>query len=374
MFARPAGVGQPGTDGGVSAIPEHDVTETATAKRPPKWSMRHWPVRWKVVAIALVPLVLAMAFGGLRIYSAISEAGHLRLAADRAEVVPATTKYMSALDVALMANSTGADVVGARKNYDARKYELQSRLAGTDADADVRAGVSTLLDGGQALVDKVASNSIGLRDRVAAYAPILLTAENVINGSVRVDSEKIRAQAEGLSRAVGAAGQMLMQRLLVTRGADLPEPDLRNAMITLAGTEPSTLFGMSEILGVGSPDAKALQQEMVTRMTIISDPGSVLVNNPVLLRSIQIDRSDRRPGHQPHHRVGDHVGGGPRLQSTRRRHPRHGPHRGGHRGRTGRRVPGGAVTGPAVAGAARQRPESRPRRPRAGDRPGACRR
>ncbi len=287
MFARPAGVGQPGTDGVMTGDPEIDATETATARRPPKWSMRHWPVRWKVVAIALVPLVLAVAFGGLRIYSAITEADHLRLAADRAEVVPATTKYMSALNVALVANSTGADVEGARKNYDARKYELQSRVAGTDADADVRTGVSTLLNGGQALVDKVASNSIGLRDRVAAYAPILLTAENVINGSVRVDNEKIRAQAEGLSRAVGARGQMLMQQLLVTRGADLPEPDLRNAMITLAGTEPSTLFGMSEVLGGGSPDAKTLQQQMVTRMAIISDPGAVLVNNPALLRSIQ---------------------------------------------------------------------------------------
>ncbi len=287
MFAHPAGVGQPITDGGAAGIPEIDATDTPAAKRPPKWSMRHWPVRWKVVAIALVPLVLAIVFGGLRIYSAITEASHLRLASERAEVVPAITKYMSALDVALVANSTGADVEGARKNYDARKYELQSRVAGADAAADVRTGVSTLLNGGQALVDKVASNSIGLRDRVAAYAPILLTAENAIRGSVRIDSDKIRAEAEGLSRAVGARGQMLMQQLLVTRGADLPEPDLRNAMITLAGTEPSTLLGMSEVLGAESPDAKALQQQMVTRMAIISDPGAVLLNNPALLRSIQ---------------------------------------------------------------------------------------
>ena len=58
-------------------------------------------------------------------------------------------------------------------------------------------------------------------------------------------------------------------------------------MITLAGTEPSTLFGMSEVLGAGSPEAKTLQQQMVTRMAIMSDPTSVLVDNPDLLRSIQ---------------------------------------------------------------------------------------
>ena len=104
---------------------------------------------------------------------------------------------------------------------------------------------------------------------------------------MRVDNERIRAEAQGLSRAVGARGQMTMQEILVTRGADLPEPQLRTSMITLAGTEPSTLFGMSEVLGAGSPEAKTLQQQMVTRMAIMSDPASALVDNPDLLRSIQ---------------------------------------------------------------------------------------
>lgn len=280
MFARPTRAVSPAID----ETPEAPVAEV---KRPPTWSLRNWPVRWKVVAIVAVPLILAMVFGGLRIYGALNEASELRLAADRAEVVPAITKYMSALDVALLSASNGGDVEGAKKNYEARKYELQSRLADTDVAADVRNGVGVLLNGGQALLDKVASNSIGLRDRVTSYAPILLTAENAIDGSVRVDNEKIRAAAQGLSRAIGARGQMMMQQLLVTRGGDLPEPELRTSMMTLAGTEPSTLFGMAEVLGVGSPEAKKLQQQMVTRMAIMSDPASLLVNNPALLRSIQ---------------------------------------------------------------------------------------
>jgi signal transduction histidine kinase len=239
------------------------------------------------LAIVLVPLVLAMAFAALRVKDAMASSGNLRLAAARADVVPAITKYMSALDVALLADSSGRDVEGAKQNYEARKYELQTRLADTDVTPDVRAAVSTLLNGGQGLLDKVADNSIGLRDRVTTYAPILLTAEDVINASVRVDDERIRAEAQGLSRAVGARGQMTMQEIMVTRGADLPEPQLRTSMMTLAGTEPSTLFGMSEVLGAGSPEAKTLQQQMVTRMAIMSDPASPLVDNPELLHSIQ---------------------------------------------------------------------------------------
>ena len=112
---------------------------SSSTKRPASWSLRNWPVRWKVVAIVVVPLVLAMVFGGFRISSALTDARDLRLAADRAEVVPAITKYMSALDVALLATSTGGDVGGVKKNYDARKQELQARLKETNVAADVGA-------------------------------------------------------------------------------------------------------------------------------------------------------------------------------------------------------------------------------------------
>lgn len=292
MFTRPTALVAAAAPG-IAAVPAGEPAPAGRKKRRPRpraWSLRNWPVGWKVVAIALVPLVLATAFGGLRIQGAMANSSGLRLVAARADVIPAITKYMSALDVALLASSTGRDVEGAKKNFAARKYELQTRLADTDVIPDVRSGVNMLLNGGQALLDKALADSIGLRDRVTTYAPILLTAEDAINASVRVDSEQIRTQVQGLSRAVGARGQMTLQEILVTRGADLPEPQLRTSMITLAGTEPSTLFGMSAVLGVGSTDAKTLQQQMVNRMAIMSDPASVLVDNPELLHSIQTTR------------------------------------------------------------------------------------
>ncbi|MGK2855414.1 MAG: ATP-binding protein, partial [Microbacteriaceae bacterium] len=141
---------------------------------------------------------------------------------------------------------------------------------------------------GQDLVNEVSSNSINLRDRVTTYAPILLTAEDAINGSVRVDDAQIRAETLGLSRAIGARGQMVMQQLLVNLGGEIPEPELRTSMNTVAGTEPSTLFGMSQILGVGSDEAKELQEQFIRRMSIMADPAAVLVNNPELSQSIQV--------------------------------------------------------------------------------------
>jgi signal transduction histidine kinase len=267
---------------------DDDDEAPARPKRPSRWSLKNWPVRWKVFAIVLVPLILAGAFGGLRIYSNAIEARDLQRAADRAEMVPAIVSYMNALNGAILASSAGGDTQAAMSTFDSSRAELQRRLKDTPGvPADVQKGVTMMLEGGQGLLDKVTSNSIGLVDRVTLYAPILLTAEDAVTGSVRVDDERIRTETQGLSRAVGARGQMMMEQLLVNQGDELPEPEQRTRMITLAGTEPSTLFGMSQVLGIGSPEAKQLQGEYVKRTAIISDPITPLVNNPDMTASLQ---------------------------------------------------------------------------------------
>ena len=276
LFAHPTEVGE--TTLGEPAAP---------AKLPSRWSLRNWPVRRKVLAIALVPLLLALAFGGFRIYNAVTDARDLRLAADRAELVPAVESYLSALETALVASTAGGDAQSAVAQFDTRRSELQQRLDNTDVVSDVRLAVNTLLSYGKGLLDEVTSDTIPLRQRVTRYVPLLLTAETAITGSVRVDDENIRLQAEALARAVDARGQMAMQQMLVDRGGELPEPELRASMTTLAGTEPSTISGMSKLLGGASPEAATLRSQLVLRMSILSDPASVLAGNPELLQSIQ---------------------------------------------------------------------------------------
>ena len=69
----------------------------------------------------------------------------------------------------------------------------------------------------------------------------------------------------------------MMEQLVVNAGAELPDPELRSRLITVAGTEPSTLFGMAEVLGIDSPEAKQLQRESVHRTALISDPNVPIV-------------------------------------------------------------------------------------------------
>ncbi len=287
MFDRPAGINQP-AELDRRALPEvADASGRPPVKRPNRLSLSNWPVRWKVLAIALVPLLLAAVFGGLRVYSSAVEARDLRVAADRAELLPAVNDYMAAMENTLVTNAAGGDTAEAMSGFDAQHTALQQRLDGARPISDVRLAVTTLLDNGKALLAKATANEVDLRQQVTTYAPLLLTAETAITGSVRVDDEEVRAQAEGLSRAVGARGQMTMQRMLVERGGDLPEPELRSSMIALAGTEPSTVMGMSQLLGGVSEEASTLRSQMVQRISLMSDPTQPLVGNPDLLASIQ---------------------------------------------------------------------------------------
>ena len=238
-------------------------------KRPRRWSVRNWPVRWKVLAIALVPMALALLFGGMRVSHAMTDARELRRAADRAEMIPAISDYMAAFGGVLLAGSAGGDVPGAMKTFEGRKAELQSRLADTDVAGDVSAGVTALLNDGQELLEQAAAGAVAPRDLAGRYSLILLPAENAVDGSVRIDNERLRNQAEGIGRAIGARGQMMLLEMLVNRGGEIPPEELHSGMMAVAGTEPSTLFGVTKVLGVNSPDAKKLQQLFVNRMTLI---------------------------------------------------------------------------------------------------------
>jgi signal transduction histidine kinase len=233
------------------------------------------------------PLLLAAIFGGVRISSSISEVRDLSLAADRADLVPAINDYMAALQNVLVVNAADGDRAQARSDYDARSGELQQRLDTTEPVSDVRLAGTNLITLGQNLLDAVYDGSATLPKQVSSFSPLLLTAETAITGSVHGDDENLRMQAEGLARAVGARGQMAMQRMLVEAGGVLPEPELRASMIALAGTEPSTVRGMAELLGGASDEASTLRSQMVQRLAVLSDPAAVLVDNPELLQSIQ---------------------------------------------------------------------------------------
>ena len=342
-------------------------------KRPSRWSLKNWPVRWKVFAIVLVPLILAGAFGGLRIYSNAIEARDLQRAADRAEMVPAIVSYMDALNGAMSAQAAGGDVQAAIGAFDSSRAELQRRLNGTpDVPPDVQKGVASMLEGGQAQVNKI-GNSVPLIDRVTTYVPILLTAEDAITGLVRVDDQTHPRRVAGPQprrrrpRADddGTARRQRRSRTARPRAALPADRRGRHRAVDAARHGPGTgrrlAGGQAAAARVHPSHGTHLGSERADRRQsraapVAPDHGS---------GRGQVDRQDgardnrrrRRPG-----RGGAH-----------RSHPRLGDRARRDRAGAAARHPGGAVADPAVAHAARQRTSGGARRPRARNRPGARR-
>lgn len=251
-------------------------------------ALSNWPVRIKVLAIVVVPLVLASVFGGLRVYASSVDAVELRAAAERADMVPAVVDYMTALQSAMVTATDGGDTRETSTAYESSKAALEQRLNGAQVGDGARLATNTLIDDGQDLLDKIAADTIDLRTRVMTFAPLLITAETAISGLVDAGDESVRAEADALARAVGARGQMAMQQMLVTRGGELPEPALRSAIVTIAGTEPATVSAIGAFLGGATNQAATLRAEMVTRLSVLSDPASVLVGNADLLASQRV--------------------------------------------------------------------------------------
>ena len=339
---------------------DFERTPEAPVKRPSRWALSNWPVRWKVFAIVLVPLILAATFGGLRVYTSATAESDLRRAADRAEMVPAIENYMAALERAMLASSTDGDIQGALNQFDGSRRDLQRRLDGTDIAPDVRQGVTTMTNGGQVLVEKVTSNSIGLREGIQAYALLLLTAEGAITGSVRVDDERIRAETLGLSRAVGARGQMMMQQLARqprrraarARVADRGDHARGHRVVDAVRDEPGArrrIAGSPEVAGrVRQADGADVRSQRCRWSTIPTCCASVQATDQVARQVIERTTSavtsavrDRADAQRSD--------GDPRLGHRRRR----GPDRAAHRD------PGGPLAGPPAAHAARQRPQGR---------------
>ncbi|MEH3143548.1 MAG: hypothetical protein PGN37_26060, partial [Mycobacterium kyogaense] len=100
-------------------------------KRPPRWALSNWPVRVKVVAIVVVPLLLAGAFGGLRIHAANSSAQNLRVAAARADMVPAVGQYLASVEAVLVSATDGGDVPASVTAFESQAADLQRQLAAT---------------------------------------------------------------------------------------------------------------------------------------------------------------------------------------------------------------------------------------------------
>lgn len=106
-------------------------------------SIESWPLRWKVAATLVLPILLAATFGAVRIYSELSAASRLNLASDNAVIVVPAAELVDRLDGLAYAAASGAPLAEPLAQFDEASKTLDNLITSAEFDATAAAQLST---------------------------------------------------------------------------------------------------------------------------------------------------------------------------------------------------------------------------------------
>jgi signal transduction histidine kinase len=209
------------------------------------WSFSQWPLRRKLAAAVVFPMLLAFVFGGLRVSSDFTSAQQLSRAADTVNVIHPVIDYNLAVQELAAAGSTGgADLATATRRYQTAAAALRSAEKTAGIPSAVKSKIDSALGLGQATLsaktlggfaDVVISNSdnttgllstvvsdLGLTDDPASATLVVglqdaLSAQHAMTGQqanlANIDDSSSQLRAIGQVGAEAAALTRLQSEL-----------------------------------------------------------------------------------------------------------------------------------------------------------------
>lgn len=110
---------------GAAQSAREDATETAGSR----WRLRNWPLRSKLAAVLIIPLVTALVFGGLRAVDEVNRADDFQRTVDQVDVAAHVTNVVQALQAErTLAVARIAGGVGDRAALDAQIGETDAAI------------------------------------------------------------------------------------------------------------------------------------------------------------------------------------------------------------------------------------------------------
>ncbi|QGN58394.1 hypothetical protein [Nostocoides sp. HKS02] len=139
--------------------------QSAAGSVPPRWSFGQWPLRRKLAAALVLPMLLAFVFGGLRVLSDFTSAQQLSRAADTVQVIRPVVEYNLAVQHLAAAESVGGGgVIAAITKYESAAADLRIAVKAANVPANVKASAESALSLGQAV--RAAKTQTGFSDVV----------------------------------------------------------------------------------------------------------------------------------------------------------------------------------------------------------------
>jgi signal transduction histidine kinase len=229
-----------------------------------------WPLRWKVAAIMVLPVLLAATFGALRIQNELSAASKLSVASDDAVIVVPAVEFVDRLDGLAYAAASGAPIEEPLTQFDASATALASLTTSAEFDPPVAAALATASSTAKTLRDEIASGPVPPL-RLAEQAESVATgvASAIATTMATVGDGAVQALADRLVTVLSAQRALTTQRVLSAVPDFVDSAELRTKVAKAAGAEAAAIDRVTQLTPTGEraglPGASDLQRNADTR-------------------------------------------------------------------------------------------------------------
>ncbi|WKG03502.1 sensor histidine kinase KdpD [Mycolicibacterium sp. HK-90] len=238
-----------------------------------------WPLRWKVAATLVLPILLAATFGAVRIYNELSTASRLNVASDNAVIVVPAVELVDRLDGLAYAAASGAPTDEARAQFDESAAALATLVTSAEFDPAVAAQLTSAASTAKTLRDDINSGPIPHRliaERVQDVTSGVISA--IASTTATVDDRTVSPIADQLVNSLAAQRALTTQRILIAAPDFLDSDELRTEVADAAGAEAAAI----DRLGQPTPteESAALRTESDVRRDTYTQPLSEGVHAP----------------------------------------------------------------------------------------------
>ncbi|MCG5432361.1 HAMP domain-containing histidine kinase [Mycobacterium sp. MYCO198283] len=227
-----------------------------TDRTTSRFSLEGWPLRWKVAATLVVPVLLAATFGALRIQHDLSAASRLSVAAGDIGVVAPAVEFVDRLDDLAVAAAAGAPVQEPLNRFDAAAADLAAATRAAEFDATVTTELATAASTAKALRDEIAAGPVPqprIADQTDNAAVDVASAISTITASV--DDDEVGPLADRLVNSLAAQRALTTQQVLVAAPEFGTSVELRTTAADAAGAEAAAIDRLAQLMAPGEGEA-----------------------------------------------------------------------------------------------------------------------
>ncbi len=211
-----------------------------------------WPLRWKVAAIMILPILLAATFGALRIQNELSAASKLSVASGDAVIVVPAVDFVDRLDDLAYAAASGAPIEEPLTQFDASATALASLTTSAEFAPTVAAALANASSTAKTLRDEIAAGPVPhLRIAEQAASVASGVASAIATTMATVGDGAVHAVADRLVNVLAAQRALTTQRVLAAAPDSVDSDVLQTKVAEAAGAEAAAIDRLAQLAPTG---------------------------------------------------------------------------------------------------------------------------